>query len=381
MPHRRPTFHVPPPPDGAPARAPGDPPRGGVRLPCPDPEGPEQYLSSWCEHRRLTLLKDKQIEWRDRASQATSDSQHAYAAARARSLRTPLTPRLQRCGTTMFAVRCGAPGKAPVLVARGCRQWWVCRGCRRRRSNSLRRRITDGLDRAWRDATAGGVRRGLRLLTLTVRHSGDLDGDRRALADGWRGFYKRLREWLCPRPTTRGVPRARCPYVAVWEVTPGRDGLGHPHLHVAVVWPRWLDYGRVRSLWLASCPNSERISIVGGSNGTAGCANYLAKYISKGVELSGFSDELRASVLASFYNAHLVLTSHRFWGPKVCNCCGQPWRRVLCSWDDVLGRHRGAAEQGGVPDPYPGPGDSGGVPGEQRALALPSCLRLVLDRG
>ena len=81
MPHRRPTTHVAPPSDGAPVRAPGGPPAGGAPLPCPDPEGPEQYLSQWCEHRRLTLLADTQIRWVERAKQATSDSQYAYAAA------------------------------------------------------------------------------------------------------------------------------------------------------------------------------------------------------------------------------------------------------------------------------------------------------------
>lgn len=370
MPHRRPTFHVPPPPDGAPARAPGDPPRGGVRLPCPDPEGPEQYLSQWCEHRRLTLLADTQIRWVERAKQATSDSQYAYAAARARSLRSPLGPRVAKCGSTMFAVRCGAPGKAPVLVARGCRQWWVCPSCRRRRSNSLRRRMTEGLTSAWSRATSGGARCGLRLLTLTLRHSGSVDEDRRALLAGWRAFYKAANRWL-----------GRYAYVATWEVTPGRDGRGHVHMHAAVIWPRWLDYGRVRTLWLRACPQSERINIVGGSNNVERAANYLAKYISKGVELSGFTDELRAAVLASFYNAHLVLTSRKFWGPKVCDCCGEPWRRVLCSWDDVLGRHPRAEGQRAGPNPDSGDGHPRRVSGGQCALALPSGLRLVLDRG
>lgn len=363
----RPTLA--PDPDSAPPRAPRGAPGGGAPLPCPDPEGPEQHLSHACEQMRITLLHDTRIYWQDRARQATSETSAEYAYARAGSLGRPLGPRVARCGSTLFAVRCGDLSRAPVLVPRGCRQWWVCRSCRRRRSNSLRVRITDGLVAAWSRSTAGGRRCGLRLLTLTVRHSGVVDRDRRALVDGWRAMYKGLRRWL-----------GLAPYVATWEVTPGRDGRGHVHMHVVVIWPRWVDYGRVRALWLRACPESERISIVGGSNSLERAANYVAKYISKGVELSGFTDELRAEVLASFYNARLVLTSHKFWGPKVCKCCGEPWRRVVTSWGDVLSRHPGLAL--GEPEPASrgGPGDAPGVPGGQRAFVLPGGLRLVLDR-
>ena len=233
----------------------------------------------------------------------------------------------------------------------------------------MRKRLTDGLSRAWDRATAGGARCGLRLLTLTVRHSGDLDRDRRALVDGWRGFYKRAHAWL-----------GRYAYAAVWEVTPGRDGLGHVHLHVAVIWPRFVPYGKVRTLWLRACPESERISIVGGSGGVEKAANYLAKYLSKGVELGGFNDELQASILATFYNAHLVLTSRKFWGPKTCDCCGQPWRRVLFSWGDVLHQHPGIAVECRRSVEDSGPGHPDGLLGGQRSLALPDRFGLVLHR-
>jgi hypothetical protein len=225
-----------------------------------------------------------------------------------------------------FEVACGAGKRA--TVPRGCRQWWLCATCRRRRSNALRGRMTDGLAAAWSRATAGGVRCGLRLITLTVRHSGDVDADRRAIAAGWRAWYKSTRDWL-----------GAYAYCASWEVTPGDDGRGHVHLHLVVIWPRFVPYGRARRMWLAACPESERIHIAGGSNAPDRAANYLAKYLSKGVEVGGFTDELQASVLASFYNAHLVLTSRKFWGPKVCKCCGEPWRRVVPSWGDVLGQH------------------------------------------
>ena len=343
-PRYRPAHNLAPPGDSAPTSAP--------RLPCPDSKSPEQKLSRWAEHRRLTLLADTQKRWAERARQATSEGSHLYAAARARSLRTPLGPRIARCGTVSFEVACA---RRSATVPRACRQWWLCASCRRRRSNGLRGRMTAGLKAAWSRMTAGGERCGLRLVTLTVRHSGDVDKDRRALADGWRAFYKSLRDFLAE---CEGERWRRMPYVASWEVTPGADGRGHVHLHLVVIWPRFVPYGKVRTLWLRACPQSERIHIAGGSNAPDKAANYLAKYISKGVEVGGFSEELQASVLASFYNAHLVLTSRGFWLPKVCACCGAVWRRVVPSWlesrqgviADVLAEHGASTEPRAAPD-------------------------------
>jgi hypothetical protein len=320
-------------PDTVVARAPDKEP---LSLPCTDPEGPEQYMSDRVERRRISLLDDRRKEWVRRAKEATSEGSADYCAARARSLRTPLTPRVRRCGTVLMEVACGAGRRA--TVPRGCRQWWICARCRGRRARAQGLRIREGLEAAVEAGQRGGRRIGLRLLTLTVRHSGSVDTDRKALKRGWRALYKSLREWL-----------GRVPYAATWEVTPGRDGLGHVHIHVAVVWPRWVDYGRVRALWLRACPESARIHIVGGGKRAGktpeSAAYYLAKYISKGVEGVDFADDLKASVLASFYNCHLILTSRKFFGPKVCKCCGTAWRLVFGSWlRDAHAIHRGTTE-------------------------------------
>jgi hypothetical protein len=296
-----------------------------------DPKGPEQYLSQWVEHRRITLLNDTRLRWATRATQAKTESAYTYAANRAGSLRRPLGPRVAACATVGMPVRCG--GGRQAVAWRGCRQWWICRACRRKRSWQLARRLEAGMNRAVEQSTVNGWRAPLvRLLTLTVRHSGSVDVDRKRLADGWREFRKRVHRWI-----------GRFRFALTWEVTPGRDGRGHVHAHAAVVWPRWIDYRRVRTLWLRSCEASERISIVTG-NGGGGAAKYLAKYISKGVDVAEFTDELRAAVLASFYNAHLVLTSRKFWLPKVCPCCGEPWRRWYGPLDaSASDRRHGAA--------------------------------------
>src|SRR5436853_3666235 len=87
------------------------------------------------------------------------------------------------------------------------------------------------------------------LLMLSQEHSGDLAKDQQALAEGWRKLYKRMNEddgWF--------------PYVGVWEVTSGRDGLGHVHMHIACVW-RYRDWKRVRAQWERACPSSQYLDI------------------------------------------------------------------------------------------------------------------------
>jgi len=374
-PRYRPANKLPPQPDSAPTFAP--------RLPCPVPEGREQYLSNWCEERRLTLLKDTANHWSARARQATTEASFHYAANRSASLRRRLHVRLRQCGTVLMEVRCDGGRRA--TIPRPCRQWWVCATCRQRRANGMRRRIVDGLALAWYHATRGKDARDfrIRLTTLTVRHTGDFADDRQRLADAWRAFYR-----AATRAKGKGGRRwlGRFPYVAVWEVTPGIDGLGHPHLHVAWVGPRFVAYGKLARMWRVAIgdakarPPNHQTRVGGGEKSVIGCANYLGKYLSKGVELGGFDDELRAQVLASFYNQHLVLTSRKFWGPKECGCCGGRWRAVLPWPGDVLGRDSSVAPASAGPPEDCGPGDARGVPGSQCSLELPDRFGLVLHR-
>jgi hypothetical protein len=109
----------------------------------------------------------------------------------------------------------------------------VCPSCRRRRSNSLRRRMTEGLTSAWSRATSGGARCGLRLLTLTLRHSGSVDEDRRALLVGWRAFYKAAHRWLGKsRQAATGAATSTCTRRSSGRAgsttdASGRCGCGH----------------------------------------------------------------------------------------------------------------------------------------------------------
>jgi hypothetical protein len=164
----------------------------------------------------------------------------------------------------------------------------------------------------------------LLLLTFTTGHTGDLSADQAAIAEGWRGLYKRMHD-----------DYGSFPYVGVWEVTPGTDKLGHVHLHVAVVW-RYRDWSRIREQWITACPTSLYLDIKkrrkdGKDSSPASVANYLAKYLGKGADAGKFDARLRAEVSAAFYNKHSVIVSGGFWqrpAVKCCAKCSEPYRMV-----------------------------------------------------
>ena len=252
-------------------------------------------------------------------------AQRKYAVARVARLNSPIVPRLEQCGQESLPVVCGC---GPVGAKKTCRQWWLCVACRARRSPSLGRDIRTGLDAALSEARAEWGRNGgrgmepqIRLLTLTAAHTGDLIADKASIADGWRTLYKRMHDDY----------GEKFPYVGVWEVTPGTDGLGHVHLHLAVVW-RYRDFWRIREQWERACPTSRYLDIKkrkdGKESSPSSVGKYLGKYLSKGVDVNGFDGTLRAEVAAAFYNQRSVITSVRFWRRyrKCCSKCGTGFR-------------------------------------------------------
>jgi hypothetical protein len=301
----------------------------------------------------------------------------SYAIDRVRGLTKPIGPRLESCGSKFVPIACACDPNRLAEVK--CRQWWFCMTCQRARAARYEMKLRASLReaearavRAWNHRGSRGMQPSLVLLTLTQRHSGSLAADVAALRDGWRRLYKSM------HPTF-----GRFEYVAVWEVTPGRcsscDGYvddrptahvararrhavrftaaehrarnpcacsdprpeGHVHLHVAAVWG-YRDYGRVRELWLAACPTSEMFSVVrkridGKASTPTSIAHYLGAYLSKGVDASSFTAELRAEVSAAFYNAHLVFASIGFWEPENHDCkkCHAPIRRKRAIEADV----------------------------------------------
>lgn len=232
-----------------------------------------------------------------------------YANARARSIAIEPHDRLSTCGKRFRTVRCACKVlKLPV----GC-DFKLCSDCQRRKLRRVRRRLIRATKM---HSSARGPRWRWLLLTLTVRHSGDLHVDRERIVRGWR----RLRQWLHRR-------FGKFPFALAWECTNGADGLGNIHAHVAAQWP-WIDWNEVREAWLRAMEgHSSQIDIVAARKGGGGAAAYLAKYATKGVSPYALHPQIAAKFLAASYGKRTVYASHGFWRPLLpeCRCCGSPW--------------------------------------------------------
>lgn len=287
------------------------------------------------------------------AAAERAERRRRYAASRVRSLAGELGPRAAACGAGERWIRCGCEGGAARPVPDECRQRAVCASCRKIYARRMRRRVLEAVPR-W-VASMRRERRAprVRMLTLTVRHSGDLRADRAELVRGWTGLRKQLHRWF----------GEALPFVLVWETTPGADGLGHEHAHVIVIGgPSWWNYAAIARTWRKVCPRSTNIDIqVAGSRGGSPAhvaAMYVSKYVTKGAEIGGarWSDELVAQTIAAHYNQRMISTSVRFWVPPVpvCPCCGDRyrtapapngWRRAVDLRDGVLFEQRIGGER------------------------------------
>lgn len=305
---------------------------------------PDGWLDETHRRERLSPVRKR---WSDRATKLngqlssrqagavdedatpteTLRKQRAYAVARVQKLNADMVPRLRSCSTEKLpiACRCGLVG-----ATKSCRQWWLCSICREKRTPTLGADIRRGLGHALDEETARwgrdggrGMRPRLMLLTLTTKHSGNLSADHHDIATGWRKLYKRMHEEY-----------GAFPYVGVWEVTTGRDGLGHVHLHIAVIW-QWRDFGRIREQWSRYVPESMQFDIKhrrrdGKDSTPSSVGKYLGKYLSKGADIGAFTPYLRAEVSAAFYNQRSVLASVRFWKreERCCSKCKCRYRLV-----------------------------------------------------
>jgi hypothetical protein len=254
--------------------------------------------------------------WSRLADTARTDAQKRYARGRIRALARPWDDRLSACNKQGCAVKCGCGESFRPYT---CRQHLVCEACLYARTKRNAPRVRDGLAAAYHAACRGGFRmRYVVMLTLTVRHSGDLALDRERLVSGWRGLYKRMHRagW------------GRFPFIGVYEVTPGEDGKGHVHAHVACVWP-FRDWSLVSQWWREACPESSHINIEA-SHDAHSAASYVSSYLTKGVRTADFSSEMRADVLAAFYGKQSIFTSKHFWQKwdAICEQCGCEWTRT-----------------------------------------------------
>lgn len=115
-------------------------------------------------------------------------------------------------------------------------------------------------------------------------------------------------------------------YALVWECTPGRDGKGHMHAHLAVV-AKWVPYKELHAAWRAAMPGAMMLDVQSpgrNRNAPGAAANYLAKYVTKGVNPAEMTGQKAGELLVASYGHRRVTTSRAFWQEreptcKVCN--------------------------------------------------------------
>lgn len=278
---------------------------------------------------------------------------------RALGARRDRRDRADECGDTwmVLGLDCARDPRAQ-LVPRLCRQRDICTDCLTSYWARVRGRIREGLQHAhhralpaWRtagrpmhlcrDAECGACapRRapGARplpprwtLITLTSprEHAGRAlhVGERRDwIQHGLTALRQGLHDRLGYAPE----------YVYTWEATPGTDGLGHPHVHLAVALP-YVCYASLRRLWARALgvPADEAHIDIDGREAQHGAAyGYIAKYMAKGLP-SDMAPGVAGGWLAAQWGRRRFSGSRGTvpgQAPAHCGCCGVVWEMVLPS--------------------------------------------------
>ena len=152
----------------------------------------------------------------------------------------------------------------------------------------------------------------VRMVTLTARHSGDPVRDRETITKAWRRWHRWLQRELGYAPA----------YAGSWELTPGKDGLGHAHVHLCFVTHNF-DYGRARQAWQSAIEDPEATWDVTSSKNASKACGYVAKYICK--VQHGIPDEMHAAWLGGTYAKRVVTASRGMLAKIPCPCCRQYW--------------------------------------------------------
>lgn len=284
---------------------------------------------------------------------------------RTRGLAMDRRDRLALCGARWSMVRCECGDRR---MPASCDVVELCDHCgkkkwRRYRAKGLRAIGVRLAEERARWQARGSHRRARPspvLVTGTIRHSGDVAVDRERLEEAWRTLRKNVHHWhrdmtcVSPGCTHRGKDiRAnaagvvRCtghgdfPYMLTWEMTPGVRKDGHVHFHAVVIWP-WLPWDRLRQMWIAATDGESAwidLQVVNSDQ----AAHYIAKYASKGFDVSEMTGELAGAGLATFYGKRRVTTSRGFWvsEDRTCPDCGQS--HVLVQLPEAMARVAGSA--------------------------------------
>lgn len=255
-----------------------------------------------------------------------------WAEHRAQAMALPRAELVAACGKRYRSVRCRC-GTREVKV--GCDQTQLCMTCNKRHWRKWRKRITRAMDAhvraargAWHAARRRGERRGMLpgvyLVTLTVPHTGDIAADRDRLARGWRKLSKlaSAKKWWSA-------------YALTYEITPGseRDGRrGHVHIHLAAV-SSWIPYEELHAAWRKYSGALVLDVSAPRSGGSKSAADYLSKYVTKGVDPGEFTGAKAGELLVALRGKRKVTTSVEFWRPTkdretCCKTCGERHRLV-----------------------------------------------------
>lgn len=290
-----------------------------------------------------------------RAAEAAANTTRAWHAARARGLARKVSEAVSQCGIGTWAVECGCDDV--TLVPRRCARRVVCPVCSVHRARVIKRRVRMTVERRMARAHEAWAARGappgrkpkMYMITLTLPHEEERGRLEVLIDETWRQLRKHAARSHWSRDT-----------LAVLEWTPGRDGRGHPHLHVLAI-STWIDYGEVREHWRAAArragakvPYGRGIDIEtykgGQKNAGRDAAKYVAKYVTSTDKVGLYSVEDWARLCAWQVGRRTLRATRGWWDydPAACPCCGQRamWRGVAGSaWTsgDVAGRPGGSA--------------------------------------
>lgn len=267
---------------------------------------------------------DKRAGMRHALARVTLARSAEWAEHRAQAMALPRTELLATCGERWRAVRCGC-GRTEIRV--GCDQVQLCERCGKRHWRRWRKRITRAMDAHVRAARAAwftarhrgesvGKPPGVYLVTLTIPHSGSIEVDRETMGRAWRKLTK-----LAQAGNWWGA------YAMTYEVTPGTIGDGHVHIHLAAI-SSWIPYEELHAAWRrlagarvldVSAPRSGR---------SENAADYLSKYVTKGIISSEFTGQKAGELLVAWRGKRKVTTSVDFWKPTrdrdiLCKVCGE----------------------------------------------------------
>lgn len=298
----------------------------------------ESWDGHWATQTSAIVNKHEHI-----ADNSTSPSLRHWHRSRARGLKVSREAAVAHCGTSDVVLRCGCDQWR--VVPRACRRRVLCNRCDKSRAREYARRVRQSVQHHIGQANQAGMvdARGLKarvyLVTLTIPHEDERGAAEARLDAAWRAMRQHAPEGHWSRSC-----------LAVLEWTPGRDGKGHPHLHVVVV-ARWLDYGHIWATWRDAClevgarePSRAAQDVRVAKDDRRGTAEAAARYVAKYVaKTSGqlYTVEEWARLAAYQVGRRTVRATRGWWhyDRPVCACCEQRY-----VWVGPPGSRRWAVE-------------------------------------